>query len=146
MRRYIRHPSDIPIRFGAHGDAIDAKSLRDIGFGGLCFVSQQGIAPGRVIELNIDRVAPPFQARGKVVWCRAEDDHYVVGVEFLDAEEAYRVRMVEQVCHIEHYRRQVMQSEGRRLSGEQAAQEWISRYAAEFPDLESMNRDASPLH
>lgn len=139
MRRYIRHPSDIPIRFGTEGSAV--RSLRDVGYGGLCFVSPQGLAPGQVLRLSIDKVVPPFHTRGRVSWCQPEADHYLVGVEFLDQEAAYRARMVEQVCHIEHYRREVWRREGRRLSAEQAAGEWIDRHAADFPPLESAPAD-----
>ncbi|MCZ7563309.1 MAG: hypothetical protein M5U08_05410 [Burkholderiales bacterium] len=42
--------------------------------------------------------------------------------------------MVEQVCHIEEYRRAVARDEGRTLSTEEAAAEWIAEYAARFPD------------
>jgi hypothetical protein len=42
--------------------------------------------------------------------------------------------MVEQVCHIETYRRTVAGTEGRELSAEQAALEWIAKFAASFPD------------
>ncbi len=44
------------------------------------------------------------------------------------------MRMVEQVCHIERYRADVLEREGRALTGEQAAEEWIKRYAEDFPD------------
>ena len=46
---------------------------------------------------------------------------------------AYAVRMVEQVCHIESYRQRLSQERGRDISSEEAAQEWISHYAADFP-------------
>ena len=42
--------------------------------------------------------------------------------------------MVEQICHIEQYRREVLKKEGRRLSSEEAASEWIVKYASDFPD------------
>jgi hypothetical protein len=42
--------------------------------------------------------------------------------------------MVEQLCHIEHYRKEVRDTEGRILDGEAAAREWISKFAAKFPD------------
>jgi hypothetical protein len=42
--------------------------------------------------------------------------------------------MVEQVCHIEEYRRTVQRLEGRELSAEEAAFEWIHRFAAQFPE------------
>jgi hypothetical protein len=42
--------------------------------------------------------------------------------------------MVEQICHIERYRNDVAQREGRQLTAEEAALEWISRYASSFPN------------
>ena len=45
----------------------------------------------------------------------------------------FRARMVEQVCHIEQYKHQVLKKEGRKLSGEEAALEWIQKYAPQFP-------------
>jgi len=43
--------------------------------------------------------------------------------------------MVEQVCSIESYQKKIYETEGRRLTTEQAAMEWIAKYAAQFPDL-----------
>ena len=42
--------------------------------------------------------------------------------------------MVEQVCNIENYRRDVEQREGRKLTTEEAAKEWIKRDASSFPN------------
>ena len=56
----------------------------------------------------------------------------LIGIEFAAEAEAFRARMVEQICHIERYHRQ-QQAEGREVSEEQAAIEWIDRYAATFP-------------
>jgi hypothetical protein len=41
--------------------------------------------------------------------------------------------MVEQVCAIDRYRRQVLEQEGRTLSRDEAASEWITKYAGRFP-------------
>jgi hypothetical protein len=41
--------------------------------------------------------------------------------------------MVEQVAYIESYKKQVREREGRTITGEQAAFEWIARYADSFP-------------
>jgi hypothetical protein len=57
-----------------------------------------------------------------------------LGVAFLNAEDAYRARMVEQICHIESFRRKLISNEGRTLTPEAAAREWIARYADSFPD------------
>jgi hypothetical protein len=40
--------------------------------------------------------------------------------------------MVEQLCLIENYRREVKLNEGRELDPERAAAEWIEAYAADF--------------
>jgi hypothetical protein len=36
--------------------------------------------------------------------------------------------VVEQVCHIENYKKVVYQAEGRLLTAEEAAMEWIGKY------------------
>jgi hypothetical protein len=41
--------------------------------------------------------------------------------------------MVDQLCHIEAYRKRVLAEQGRKLSSEAAAWEWVARYAAGFP-------------
>lgn len=51
--------------------------------------------------------------------------------------------MVEQLCHIEHYRRTVRESQGRALGSQEAAIEWIERYAEAFPFSET-NADNPP--
>ena len=41
--------------------------------------------------------------------------------------------MVEQVCYIESYKKVVYETEGRQLTTEEAAMEWIRKYASQFP-------------
>jgi hypothetical protein len=41
--------------------------------------------------------------------------------------------LVEQVCHIEQYKKEVFLKEGRLLSGDEAAAEWIEKFANQFP-------------
>lgn len=135
MRKYIRHPSDIPIEINGI-DMQDIESLHDVSFGGLSFISKNRIKPDSKISITIKFVTPFFVSLTIVKWCRKHGDHYDVGVSFCDPEDAYRARMIEQICHIEHYKREVLIKEGRKLTGEQAALEWIQRYAAKFPSLE----------
>ena len=135
MRKYIRHPSDIPIEIDGV-DVQNIESLHDVSFGGLSFISKNRIKPGSKINITIKFVKPSFVSLTVVKWCRKRGDHYDVGVSFCDPEDAYRARMIEQVCHIEHYKREALLKEGRKLTGEQAALEWIKKYAAKFPSLE----------
>ena len=137
MRRYIRHPSDIPIEFSvAETSKGERDELINISYGGLSFQSHMPLDHGAIMDIKISLVQPPLEARVQVKWCRKHGDIYDIGVSFIDLEEAYRTRMVEQICHIEHYKREVLEKEGRELSGEQAAMEWISRFAETFPELD----------
>lgn len=137
MRRYIRHPSDIPIEFRVEGVAADnQESLQDVSYGGLSFTSKSHIAPGSSVSIAIRFVKPSFETTALVKWCRKRGGYYDVGVAFCDPEDAYRARMIEQVCHIEHYKRKALAKEGRQLTGEQAATEWIKRFASKFPSIE----------
>jgi hypothetical protein len=43
------------------------------------------------------------------------------------------VRMIEQLCYIDHYKQSVELNEGRTLTGEEAAMEWIEKFAGKFP-------------
>lgn len=143
MRRFIRHPSDMPIDFQINeSEPPVARRMRDVSLGGLCFTADRPMQRGMRIRIHIPVMLPrtpdgeipkPFEADGVVAWCRKEGPAYAVGVQFADQSTQFGVRMVEQVCHIEHYRYDVLQEEGRVLSSEEAAREWVERYAAEFP-------------
>lgn len=133
-RRFIRHPSDIPIDF----DVLDYKHsahspLKNVSRGGLCFSSERSIPIGTSVHIIIHIQQPAFEVDAAVTWCKPDDQCFTVGVAFDDVSTAYSVRMVEQVCYIEHYRKWVFLSEGRTISSEEAAMEWINKYAADFP-------------
>jgi PilZ domain len=134
MRQFIRHPSDIPIEYNL-GDVVahEKENLKDISQGGLCFHSKISIDPGATIHIRISIRKPVFKVDGVVMWCHQTNGHYDVGISFPDTQTEFGVRMVEQVCHIEHYKKKILESEGRHLSGEDAAAEWVTKYAATFP-------------
>jgi hypothetical protein len=137
-RRFIRHPADVPIEVSmgtepGPGAAVQEAGTRDVGLGGLAFECRTCPERGQLVEVRIPTVTPEFRTRARVVWCRRLAGSYEVGVSFLDSSDAFRARMVEQVCQIERYRREVRESEGRELSGADAAREWIGKYAAGFP-------------
>lgn len=133
-RRFIRHPTSIPIEVrGGAGKATGART-HDVSLGGLSIEVDWCLEPGELVELRVPTVSPPFETRGRVAWCRRIDSNYEMGVQFLEASDAFRARMVEQVCHIEQFRSQVREREGRELSAQEAAAEWIREHAADFPN------------
>jgi hypothetical protein len=133
MRRYIRHPSSIPIEFALGSGAVGKEYLKNVGHGGLCFRAHLKIKPGCGIHMLIPVGKESFEADGVVAWCHAAGKGFEVGVRFLRDASTFALRMVEQICHIEQYRRDILEMEGRRLTSEQAATEWIGRFAARFP-------------
>lgn len=140
VRQFIRHPADIPIQITAADGRLRSRS-RDLGNGGLALEVRQALEPGQIVELLIAIVRPEFKTQARVVWCRTRDAAFEVGVEFLASDALYRARMVEQVCHIESYRARIRESEGRELTADQAAMEWIARYARDFPEIDKNGLD-----
>ena len=134
-RKFIRHPSDIPIEYRfIDKTKCSQDSVNNVSIGGLSFRSNQYIKPNSCLHLHIPIDDGYFEADAKVCWCHSRgDQYYDVGVDFNDAKEAFSARMVEQVCHIEHYKRTVLETEGRQLNGDEAAAEWIAKYANQFP-------------
>lgn len=135
MRTYIRHPTSIPIQVCAGGDEESRVRVRNLSSGGLCFITDQPVKVGTIVEFDIPVTKPDYHGRGVIVWRREQAaKKYEVGVRFTSDDEYFRTRMVEQVCQIEDYR-QRLALKGRQLSSEEAAIEWISRYSADFDDV-----------
>ncbi len=132
-REFIRHPSSIPldVKPRAAQEQMSLK-LNNISVGGLSFDSPVPFNDGAVVNIRIS-LKPVFRVNAIVQWCKRVDDHFELGVRFLDQEDAYRVRMVEQICHIEEYRHDRMRKTGKRLSRNKASLEWIAKHGQRFP-------------
>lgn len=134
MRRHIRHPAAIPIEVKAHGQMThDTHNTVNLGAGGLSFRCDRDFAQGEVVEIRIPFAQPPIDVEARVAWCKPHGGGFELGVEFLRQDDAFMARMVEQVCHIDSYQKSVIRTEGRQLSLEEAAREWISKYAVKNP-------------
>jgi hypothetical protein len=136
VRAYIRHPSEFPIELRSAEQAEQGgqkQRLLDVSAGGLCCLSKTEYAAGSRITIRIPVGDPPFSGEGTVAWCRPDPGgRYRVGIAFDDVSLAFSARMVEQVCHIGRYHRHLME-QGREVSEEEAALEWIGKYAKLFP-------------
>ncbi len=137
-RTFIRHPSDVPLQVSLQWvdegpSSHPFESLHNISLGGLAFRSPKALAVGQRLKVSFPLLSDHQALGGKVVWITGQQGRFEIGVQFNDPDELYCLRMIEQICHIEHYRREVSLTEGRQLSSEQAAQEWIPRYAQSFP-------------
>ena len=140
IRKFIRHPAEVPIRVSLERVVDEAEdpteqTITNVSLGGLAIVSDKPIAQLERVRISIPMLGEDNDLVGNVVWCEEASDGYEVGVEFDRSRDVYRMRMIEQICHIEHYRKEVARLEGRDLSSQEAAREWISRYAGDFPAL-----------
>lgn len=136
MRKFIRHPNQFPIDIKvdeAEPDHIDS-SMINISAGGLAFRVPRALSVGAKLTISMPELWPDYQAQGHVVWCRDVGGYHEAGIQFAEASEAFKARMVAQFCQIEDYKRAIQINEGRLLSREEAAREWIGRYAEEFAE------------
>lgn len=134
MRRYVRHPSTIPIELTvACAPCAGRPQLANIATGGFACTVDEPLAIGASVQLRVPMIWPEYRGCGTVKWCRAEKNAFEVGIEFC-AQDLFKAKMVEQLSQIEHYRNQLWIEEGRIVDGEQAAVEWIARYAKDFSD------------
>ena len=132
MRRYLRHSTDCPVDVRL-SDVVphDREYLCNISRGGLCFRSTVAIDPGATIHVEIPIAEPVFETDAVVAWCRAAARGFEVGVRFV-GRHPHQPRLIEQVCQIEHFKREIWVQDGRQLTGEEAAVEWIRRHRAEL--------------
>jgi hypothetical protein len=101
--------------------------------GGLCFRSDSHVASGQFIQIKIPNGKLPFEATCMVAWCKKEGNGFEVGVKFEDKDTEFAMRLIEQACYIEEYRKDVLSQEGRQLTEDEAAKEWIDKFASAFP-------------
>jgi hypothetical protein len=140
IRKFIRHPVDMPIRVTSSrveddDDTDSDQTITNVGLGGLAFLSSRPFAIMERVRVTIPVLDQDNLLSGNVVWCERSGDGYEIGIEFDRSRDTYRMRMIEQICHIEHYRGEVERLEGRKLSSQDAASEWIARYAEDFPEI-----------
>lgn len=112
---------------------LEDQTLTNVSLGGLSFQSHQALEIDKKVRVSVPVLDGDNSVVGTVVWCEPAKNGFEIGLEFESSQEIFRLRMIEQICHIEHYRKEVMLTEGRELSTNEAAKEWISRYAGDFP-------------
>ena len=105
-RKYIRYPAETTIEYQIMGDPlIRSDHTKNLGFGGLCLRTDHPIDTGTLLSLKFSAVNPDFVLFGSVAWCAENRDCCEIGVEFRNENDAYRARILEEICHIKHIQR-----------------------------------------
>jgi len=124
-RRFVRYPSDIPIKFvvsnmmGEHHHL-----LKDAGCGGVCFHASGWIEPGTNIKVCIPFSDEPCKANGKIAWCRKDDKGlYLVGTAF---DHRVTESAMREIHLIERFKKRALRN-GVRLTGEEVVIKMVSK-------------------
>ncbi|HBH11463.1 MAG TPA: hypothetical protein DDX15_08190, partial [Gammaproteobacteria bacterium] len=104
LEGFIKHPERFPIevrrlRFWERLQK-EYTNTTDIGFN---FFSKEYQKPGDMIEVSIPTMNENSLFLGKVVLVIGSDNGYEIGMMLLNMEDVPKLRIVEQICHIELY-------------------------------------------
>lgn len=134
LQGFIKHPKRFPLNFRRlrfwQSSKIEVAPDSNTG---LTFSSKEYQKPGSIIEVTIPTRKEIHHFMGKVVMVKEADDSYEIGIWLINTEDAAKLRIVEQICHIELYLNDKRYKEGPFLSQEKLTEEWISRFASGFP-------------
>ncbi|MCP4186492.1 MAG: PilZ domain-containing protein [Gammaproteobacteria bacterium] len=140
IRRHIRQITGIPIKITLDYISRDFDNDKDdtitnVSFGGMSFIANDRLQINQKIRVKFPILNSRAALTCKVIWCNKSSRGYEVGLEFDDAEEVERLKMIDQISDIENYRKRMESIEGRPMNSEQAAREWITQYAGDFSAL-----------
>ena len=142
-RRFMRHPMCLPLTYDVlkKVKSLKPKGLKsktiNVSRGGLLFSAKKSIDTDSVILINIPFQNKTFKIKAKVVHCSKNCDTnlYSVGVAFLRPNEAFKVKLIEQMYLISEYRDLRSVELGKEISLQEASEEWITRYSKRFKRL-----------
>ena len=134
LEGFIQHPERFPLQFRRLRFWERTKQeLTQTSNIGLTFSSEHYQKPGSLLEITIPTRKETHQFLGKVVVVKESENGYEIGVWLMNAEDAPKLRIIEQICHIELYLNDKKYKDGPFLSKEKLTEEWISRFASSFP-------------
>ncbi|MCX5680067.1 MAG: PilZ domain-containing protein [Candidatus Omnitrophica bacterium] len=139
-RRFIRHSLCFPLVYkivdkGIHDDGKEARSKTiNISMGGLLFAAKNPVEAGSTIIIKMPFENKTFNIRAKVVRCDKNPETKLnnIGVRFYRTNDAFKVKLIEQIYLISEYRDLKSMQLGRQVSLEEASREWIKRYSERF--------------
>ena len=142
-RNFIRHPMCLPLSYRViektpKKDQNGTRSQTiNVSLGGLLFPSKHPVDVQSRIEIKMPFEGKVFNVRALVVRCtrNLETSAYDVAVSFLKIQEAFKVKMIEQIYLIAGYRDMLSLESGEEISLEEASRKWIERYSERFKRL-----------
>ena len=139
-RRFIRHPLCLPISFKvlqSDKDEEECSKTINVSLGGLLFSSKRLADVRSRIMLKMPLENKVFYVRARVVRCVKQEQKkmYDIAVTFSRPQEAFKVKMIEQIYLISEYRDLLTLQSGKQISLEEASRKWIKRFSLRFSRL-----------
>ena len=138
-RKFIRHPICYPLEFEyAPRSIVDRTNTINISEGGLLFLSKQAVPAGDIIVINLTFQDKLFRVKARVVHANKDRDNpnlYDIGVAFYKHEDAFKVKLIEQIYLIDEYRALRSVQLGRDVDFKEASDDWIKKYSDRFDQL-----------
>jgi len=139
-RRFIRHPLCFPLSYKIVDKDADSggkearSSTLNISMGGLLFAAKRPVDAGSTIIVKMPFENKVFNIRAKVVHCDKNPETKLnnIGVRFYRTNDAFKVKLIEQIYLISEYRDLRSMQTGKEISLEEASREWIKRYSERF--------------
>jgi Tfp pilus assembly protein PilZ len=140
IRRHVRHITGIPIQItldyaSRNYQKSSDDTITNVSHGGMSFIADDRFDIGQKIRVRFPILNKQTALSCKVIWCQKSNRGYEIGLEFEDSEEIQRMKMIDQISDIENYKRRIALQEGRKITSEQAAREWVKQYAGDFSAL-----------
>ena len=135
-RRFYRHPISVPLSLSAAEETKEARSESlDVSLGGLSFLWPRKLPKGALVGVNIAVKDKLFEIKSKVAYTKEDSKtgKFRTGVSFTDYPSAFMARLAEEMLEILRYRKNLSRELGREIPEEEAASQWIRKYAARFP-------------
>ncbi len=124
MRTFTRYNTHLAIEILMPDSNIETERLSSISYGGMQLNADIPLAVGETFAFRLPALNSSVQFFGEVKWCHNADNHYDIGVEFVNNDSLLTENIVEQVYYIEeHYTQQ--REAGRKINMEDAAAEWM---------------------
>lgn len=127
--KYLQHPKAIGLKVVSCERQSEKSESMPVG---LILNTQTEFETSASVRISHPRLCPETQIEAQVIWCRRQSSGFQLAVQFRTEADLYRVRLLEQLCHIKLYQVE-KQRLGESISFDTAAQEWIEQYAAHFP-------------
>jgi len=144
-RESVRHLINIPFKYQVQvaGRASQKKKIKgeshtlNLSRGGFLFAAQEPIPEHSVLKVKIPFQTRTYQVHVKVMHCKQDrkENAYLIGVEFQDVSDAFRMRLIEQMYLITEYWQLRKRQLGRDISLPEASREWVRRYSQKFQKL-----------